>query len=70
MAAQYERLGYGSPDGSQWGGSSSEAIGFYGATPIVRINIGNNLSTATHASTLISTIVAALVSTGLFATSS
>ena len=32
--ATYERLDYGSPDGSQWGGSSSEKIGFYGATPM------------------------------------
>mgnify|MGYP001606691123 CR=1 FL=1 len=32
--AQYERIGYGSPDGAQFGGSSSERIGFYGATPM------------------------------------
>ena len=29
----YERLDYGSPDGSQWGGSSSDALGFHGGTP-------------------------------------
>ena len=34
--ATYERLDYGSPDGSQWGGTSTEALGMYGATPVVR----------------------------------
>ena len=34
--ATYERLDYGSPDGSQWGGSSTEKIGFYGTTPVVQ----------------------------------
>ena len=32
--ATYERLDYGSPDGSHWGGASSDALGFYGATPV------------------------------------
>ncbi len=30
----YERLDYGSPDGSHWGGASSDALGFYGTTPV------------------------------------
>ena len=34
----YERLDYGSPDGSQWGGASSDTLGFYGATPVTRFN--------------------------------
>ena len=34
--ATYERLDYGSPDGSQWGGASTDALGFYGATPVTR----------------------------------
>lgn len=34
--ATYERLDYGSPDGSQWGGASTEALGMYGATPVTR----------------------------------
>lgn len=34
--ATYERLDYGSPDGSQWGGSSLDKVGFYGATPVVQ----------------------------------
>ena len=32
----YERVDYGSPDGSQWGGSSTDKIAFYGTTPIVQ----------------------------------
>ena len=34
--ASYERLDYGSPDGSQWGGASSDALGMYGVTPATR----------------------------------
>lgn len=30
--ATYERLDYGSPDGSQWG-ASTDALGMYGAIP-------------------------------------
>lgn len=29
----YERIDYGSPDGCQLGGSSTELVGFHGATP-------------------------------------
>lgn len=32
--ATYERLDYGSDDGSQWGGAATDRIGFFGATPI------------------------------------
>lgn len=32
----YERVDYGSTDGSQWGGASTDKLGFYGATPVVR----------------------------------
>ena len=31
----YERLDYGSPDGSQWG-TSTDLIGLYGATPVAQ----------------------------------
>ena len=34
--ATYERLDYGSPDGSRWGGSSSDALGMYGVTPVAQ----------------------------------
>lgn len=63
--ATYERLDYGSPDGSQICGTSTERLGFWGATPAVRQSVGNNISTATHASSLVSSIHAALVTIGL-----
>ena len=34
--ATYERLDYGSPDGSKWGGASSDKLGFYGKVPIIQ----------------------------------
>ena len=64
----YERLDYGSPDGSQWGGSSSDAIGWFGTTPVAQIAVGENVSTATHASTAVSSLVAALKLYGLVRT--
>ena len=30
----YERVDYGSADGSQWGGNASDLVAFYGATPV------------------------------------
>ena len=32
----YESIGYNSPDGSQWGQTSTDTLGMYGATPVVR----------------------------------
>lgn len=32
----YERIDYGSADGSQWGGNASDLVAFYGATPVSR----------------------------------
>jgi hypothetical protein len=32
----YERIDYGSPDGSQMGGAAADKIGFYGATPVTQ----------------------------------
>jgi len=43
--ATYERLDYGSPDGSKWGGSASAKIGFYGKVPIIQ----RAYSSAVHA---------------------
>lgn len=38
---EYESLSYNAPDGCQMGRTSTELIGFYGATPIVRpANVG------------------------------
>lgn len=34
--ASIEQIGYGSPDGSQWGGAASDKIGFYGKVPIIQ----------------------------------
>ena len=34
--ATYERIDYGSDDGSQWGGASTDKLGFYGSVPVVR----------------------------------
>lgn len=34
--ATYERLDYGSDDGSKWGGAASDKLGIYGITPIVQ----------------------------------
>jgi hypothetical protein len=36
IPTSYERLDYGSPDGSQWGGSSADKLGFYGNTPVIQ----------------------------------
>lgn len=43
--ATYERLDYGSTDGSQWGGSSTDKVAFYGNTPVVQ----RPYSSAVHA---------------------
>ena len=56
----YERLDYGSPDGSHWGGASSDPLGMYGVTPVTRQAVGANVST-TSATTQIFTLVSSLV---------
>ena len=62
----YERLDYGSPDGSHWGGASTDCLGFYGVTPVVRQTVsGGNVSSATHASTAISSLIVALNAIGI-----
>lgn len=50
MAAQdYEQVTYGSPDGAQVGGASTDKIGFWGATPVT---LGTSVATATASATL------------------
>ena len=55
--ATYERLDYGSPDGSRWGGSSSDKIGFYGVTPVAQrayssaVHLYSELSSSTDFTT-------------------
>ena len=34
--ASYERVDYGSPDGCQIGGATSDKVAFYGTTPITQ----------------------------------
>ena len=34
--ATYEKLDYGSPDGSHWGSAATDKLGCYGATPVVQ----------------------------------
>lgn len=34
--ATYERLDYGSPDGCQIGGASTDKVAFHGSTPVVQ----------------------------------
>ena len=48
--ATYERLDYGSADGSQWGGASTDKIGFYGKVPVVQ----RPYSSAVHATSALS----------------
>jgi hypothetical protein len=53
----YERVDYGSPDGSQWGGSSTDKLAFYGTTPIVQ------RSGAAQATSLVGTASSTAVAT-------
>lgn len=69
--ATYERLDYGSPDGSQWGTASTDKLGFYGATPVVRpaiTAVATGTATTTLNETKINRLYAALRSIGIIAT--
>lgn len=48
--ATYERIDYGSADGSNWGGAASDKIGVYGKVPVVQ----RPYSSAVHATSAIS----------------
>ena len=43
--ATFERLDYGSPDGSHWGGASTDALGMYGVTPVTQYDVVGAAST-------------------------
>lgn len=60
----YERLDYGSPDGSQWGGTSSDALGFYGVSSVTQTSVPQ-VSSGVDASTVVSSLVAALKRIGI-----
>jgi hypothetical protein len=57
--ATYERVDYGSPDGSQWGGTTSDKLGHYGATPV------SQRAAAAQATSLVATASSADVTTEL-----
>ncbi len=62
----YERLDYGSPDGSQWGGTSSDCIGWFGTASVAQqLVAGGNVSTVTNVSTAVSSLIVALAAYGL-----
>lgn len=72
MAAQdYEQVTYNSPAGAQVGSSSTEKVGFFGATPIARPSVTwRNTTTATTSTNKlrITRIYAALINLGLIVT--
>lgn len=76
--ATYENIDYGSPDGSIWGLTASDKIGFYGKVPVIQ----RAYSSAVHASSalassasfgatqlaVVNEIQATLVGLGIWAT--
>ena len=46
----YENIDYGSPDGSMWGRTATDKLGFYGKVPVVQ----RPYSSAVHATSAIS----------------
>lgn len=60
--ATYERLDYGSSDGSQWGGASTDKLGFYGSTPVVKTAV-----TATAVTAVATTVISQVATSGKWA---
>lgn len=71
MAAQdYEQLSYNSPAGCQIGSSSTEKVGFYGATPVVKgaaVTALVTTPTATDIATAVNSIITRLQTIGIIA---
>ena len=68
MAAQdYEQVTYNSGDGAQIGKSATEKIGFFGATPVVRVANVVDATDAATAITKLNAVIAGLETLGLFA---
>jgi len=67
--ATYERLDYGSDDGCQIGGAATDKIGFFGATPVVRVANVVDATDAATAITKLNAVIAGLETLGLFAAS-
>lgn len=63
MATSYERLDYGSVDGSQWG-SSTDVLAFYGSVPVSVTSVPS-VSSGTDTSTVVSSLVVALKRIGI-----
>jgi hypothetical protein len=67
----YEQIGYGSDDGAQLGSSTTDKVGFFGATPVSRPSVtwpNTGTATTTLNETKVNRIMAALVSLGLIVT--
>lgn len=64
--ATYERLDYGSDDGSQWGDVNAR-LGFYGAVPVGIQNVAN-VSAASQMSTVWSSFISRMTTMGLVST--
>ena len=58
--ADYEYLGKGQDDGVILGRSSTDKVGFYGATPIVKATVTLTTTAGTTAATTIATDLVAL----------
>lgn len=71
IPTSYEQVTYNSPDGAQVGSSSTEKVGFFGATPIARPSVtwpNTGTATTTLNETKVNRIMAALVNLGLIVT--
>lgn len=76
MATTYERVDYGSSDGSQWGGSATEKLGMYGATPVVQrasafqaasvVSVSSNITIAASLTAWIVEVTNTLVGLGIW----
>lgn len=71
MAAQdYEQVTYNAPAGAQIGQSSTEKVGFYGATPVVKgaaVTALVTTPTATDIATAVNSIITRLQTIGIIA---
>ena len=63
MATSYERLDYGSVDGSQWG-ASTDVLAFYGSVPVTITSVPS-VSSGVDTSTVVSSLVVALKRLGI-----
>jgi len=67
MAVQY--IGANGSDGMSFGSSATEKISFFGATPVVKQNHVVDATDAATAITSLNSVIAALETYGLLATS-